>query len=215
MKELTLSEEYLLCTMDKKGSINFMEHQAICLTAAALIELLQKGILKIEDKKVYISEELSLENSHLVKVYDFIQDAKPMKVEKITEHFNFNISDKAIKALFSDIKESLFNKGCLDEKVNKSLFGTNSVTIAKENCVDVVIQKIRAEMLENGTMDDETIALVALLDKGKILKKYFSKYEENAVKNRLKEIKENPNNILVKRMLDYFDTILVAIVCGI
>ncbi|MCG9969594.1 hypothetical protein L9W92_16445 [Pelotomaculum terephthalicicum JT] len=38
-----------------------------------------------------------------------------------------------------------------------------------------MIQKIRAELLENGTISDETVALVSPLEKSRQLKKYLSR----------------------------------------
>ncbi|MCG9969589.1 GPP34 family phosphoprotein [Pelotomaculum terephthalicicum JT] len=73
-----------------------------------------------------------------------------------------------------------------------------------------MIQKIRAELLENGTISDETVALVSLLEKSHQIKKYFSKYESEQLKARLKEIKEAPSNQLVKQMVDYVDMIIAV-----
>jgi len=82
--------------------------------------------------------------------------------------------------------------------------------------VTKVVEKLRAEFLEEGTVSDETIVLGALLNKSGLIKKYFSKYETQKLNNRLKEIKQSEAGALIKKMIDYIDTwiaiLLIAIV---
>ena len=74
-----------------------------------------------------------------------------------------------------------------------------------------VIEKLRAEFLEQGEISDEVIVLGALLNKSGLIKKYFSKYEVQKLNERLKEIKQSEAGVLVKQLVDYIDTLIVII----
>ena len=88
---------------------------------------------------------------------------------------------------------------------NKTLFVPNNEEVLR------IIEKIRAEFLENGTLSDETIVLGALLQKSGLIKNYFSKYESEKLKERLNEIKESQSGSLVNEMVKYIDTLIAAI----
>lgn len=70
---------------------------------------------------------------------------------------------------------------------------------------------IRAELLEDGQVSDEIVALVSLLEKSGQIKKYFSKYERDQLKIRLKEIQNSDANKLVKVMVDCINTLFVVV----
>ena len=54
-----------------------------------------------------------------------------------------------------------------------------------------VVEKIRAELLEDGEITEDVVILTALLDKANCLKEYFSKFEQKELKNRMQEIRES------------------------
>ena len=76
----------------------------------------------------------------------------------------------------------------------------------------MVIQKIRAELLEEGELSDDIIALTALLHKSGDLSRYFSNYEKKALKTRLKSIKESCENQMVAKMVEYIETLFAMVV---
>ena len=82
------------------------------------------------------------------------------------------------------------------------LFGNSTYFIVNPKEVDHVIQTIRAEILESGTMSEEMIALASLLEKSGHIKRFFSKYENKQVKERISEIRKESSNQLVKEVVD-------------
>ncbi len=77
--------------------------------------------------------------------------------------------------------------------------------------MDKVIQQLRAELLEEGTMSEEMIVLAALLDTGGLLKKYFSKYEADQLKKRIKEVRKSEEGAMIKSMMDYVESMIIAV----
>ena len=73
---------------------------------------------------------------------------------------------------------------------------------------------MRSELLENGEITDEVIALVVLLEKSRCLKTYFSDHERREIKNRLKEIVNSDEGKLVKRMVEYIETMTAVIIAA-
>lgn len=215
MNDLTITQEYLLCSLNEKGSLPLLGTEIpICLLAGGIIELFQSQCVAFnEKKKIIITNDLNPNLLHLKSLYELIKNKKPMDVKKIAGEYAMSFSEKNIKNLVSDISESLSQKNCVNVE-SGGLFGNKTCHIPCTNEVDKIIQKVRAELLEEGNVSDETIALVSLLDNSLLLKKYFSKYETAQLKSRLKEIKESPSNQLVKQMVEYIDSIMIAIVAG-
>ena len=78
--------------------------------------------------------------------------------------------------------------------------------------MDCIVQSIRAELLEDGELSEDVVALTALLNKSGDIQKYFSAYEKKDLKKRLKEIKDNPQNKMIQKVAHYIDSLLVMIV---
>ena len=95
--------------------------------------------------------------------------------------------------------------------MKKGLLGTKEYRTVKAEEKDRVIQKIRAEFLEEGQISEETVLLGCLLDKTSLLKKYFSAYEAKMLKQRLKELRKAPENKLINEMIDSVDTLIAVI----
>lgn len=211
MKDLTLVQEYLICQMNKKGKFNTLDVTAnIALVVASVIELLQNDIITIEDKEVIIKSELTEQFSYLKTVYDFINISKTSKLKKIVCDMCF--VNKLMNELFEDIKLTLHNEDCLIEKVSSTLFKNKIIFAAKETCVESIIQKIRAEILEDGEIDDNTSVLVSILGQTDKIKDYFSQYESDTLKKRIKELKNNEKYKSTWDIIEYVEFLFVVVV---
>jgi len=215
MQDLSITQEYLLCALTEKGVIpSFSIESPVCVVAGGIIELLQSQIVMFDEKKkLSVIGDLNQELIHLKSLYEWIQNEKPMKIEKLVGEYAMSFSGKKMKKLISDIGNSLDKADCVCTE-SGGIFGTKSCFIPNAKEVDKVIQKIRAELLDDGEISEETVALVSLLDKSKLLKKYFSKYESKQLKNRLQDIKKTSSNLLVKQMVEYVET-MVAVIAAI
>lgn len=215
MKEFSISQSYLLCALNENGKLPALSTEIpACLLAGGLIDLiLAKSIAIGADKKLSITSELTQENQPLASLYTFLKESKPMKLEGVTSEFLFAFSDKRMKLLIRDIGSSLAAVGSAVVEEG-GLFGKTACFLPNTDDVDAIIQNIRAELLEDGTLSDQIIALVSLMEKSNQIKRYFSKYEKDQLKTRLKEIKDSDSNKLVKEMINYMETLLAVIVAA-
>lgn len=212
MKDLSVAQEFLLCSLDKKGKLPLIGKEVpACILASGLIELLIGCSIQMDEKNtVRVSGDLNAEQDYLKSLFEWLRQSKPMKLENIAREYCLTLTETKLNALVTDIGNLLAKKGCVVVQKGGFLAG-RSRFVPDPAEVDKVIQKIRAEVLECGTMADETVALVSLLEKSHQIKKYFSSYEAEQLKTRLKEIREAPSNQLVKQMVDYVDRMIAVI----
>lgn len=213
MKDLTISQKYLLCVLNEKGKLPSIDTGIeICLLAGALFDLKFSDDVKIgEDKKIYINDQLDPSLQHIESLYTFIKESKPMKVDKLASEYCFSFSDKRKKQLLNDIGMSLVNLGSATYEKG-GFFGNTDCYITKKEYVDNIIENIRAELLEDGNVSDDIIALVSLLEKSNQIKRYFSAYEKDKLKLRIKEIKDTDAHKVVKEMVDYIDGLIAVFI---
>ena len=84
--------------------------------------------------------------------------------------------------------------------------------IPDEKELDTVVQNIRAELLEEGELSEDIVALTALLEKSGDLMRYFSAYEKKSIRSRLKEIKESPQSEMIQKVAEYIDTLFMMFI---
>ena len=187
MKDLTLTQEFSLCQMNKKGKLDrkLSVMPDFALGTAALYELYLNDNISLTKE---IKKEPNKELKYLVLTYDFIKKQKKLELESVVQKICFN--DKLIKLIFDNCKEQLLADDCLEEVELKGFLNTSKIaTVSKAGSTDFVIQKIRTEVLEYGEISENTIPLIALLAKTKKLEDYFSKYELDALKARIQVLK--------------------------
>ena len=171
-------------------------------------------ILAFDGKKLSVQASLPQEKSYLRQVYDIVAKKQPIKFENAIEYFSFNFTDKYINGLVEDIGESLAELGCVRKEKGGFMNG-KTLYIPNEADVDHIVQNIRAELLEDGEISEDIVVLTALLNKSQDLQRYFSSYEKQALKKRLAEIKENPQNELIHKATEYIDTLFLMFIVAI
>lgn len=212
MKNLSLTQQYMLCVLNKNGNFPaFGIEKPLCMSAAAVLELLMEDIIAFDGKKLTVMTLLPEDKSYLRPVYEVVERKQPIKFEAVVEYFSFTLSDKHMNELIDAIGTALEHKGCVQKEKGGFLRGKD-VYIPNEADVDSVVQSIRAELLEDGELCEDVVALTVLLNKSGDLKKYFSAYEKKDLKKRLKEIKNTPQNEMVQKVVDYIDSLLCLII---
>ncbi len=211
MTELSIAQEYLLCSLNEKGKLPVMSTEVpACILAGGLIELMVSGCIQMEGKTVQIAGEPAESQAYLKSLYGFISQLKQAKLEKIAGEYCLSFTGKRMNTLVTDIGNSLAGAGCVSIHEGGFLSGRPSF-VPSHDAVDKVIQKVRAEMLESGAMTDETTALTSLLEKSHQIKRYFSSYEAGQLNARLKEIRETSPNRMIKQMVEYIDSMIAVI----
>ena len=168
-------------------------------------------IIELDGKKLSVKKALPKDMSYLSSVYDFIEKKGRVGFKTVVEHFSFTFSSKNIEELFDSIGESLVKAGCA-QKEKSGMLGNKNAYIPDKKAVDNIIQNIRAEILEDGELTEDIAALTALLDKTGELMRFFSAYEKKDVKKRLKEIKENPENKDIAKVINYVEELMMIII---
>ena len=109
MKDLTLSQEYLICAVNEKGTLGaFSTEKQVCLVAAALLELQLAGCVALEKKTVTVTAPLPAEQAHLAPLYHYLTGGgRARKLEKLLEDYNYSVTDTRLNDLVGAIGSSL------------------------------------------------------------------------------------------------------------
>lgn len=191
---LNLSEEFALVSLRDQGlnlKYHYLMYRDTYAVGAVFTELLLNGIITLDEKgTVILAKEGKTGVSYLDLVIEELakRKEKPKRLRKwiLTFYYKKRLRRRVIKA----IMEQLQAKEAVQEKETRILFVPKTTYVANEDARERVIQKIRAELLENGKVDEEAVALTLLLGKIRLLKDYFSKYEAGQLEAKLKEIKD-------------------------
>lgn len=211
MRDLTITQEYLICAVNEKGKISgFSTEKLVCLVASGLLELQMENCVQIDKKKVTVTGTLPESRQYLRPLYDFINQAKPVKLEKVLEAYSYSFTDQRLKDLMDSIGRSLEGMGMME--ISKGgLFGNKNCYIPTKEAIHYVIDMVRAEMLEEGEVTEDIAALVILLDASKTLRTYFSEFERKEIKAKLKEIVQSETGKTVKEMVAYVEDMISAL----
>ena len=212
MSNLSLSQEYMMCALNDKGKIStFSLERVIAVAASAVAELMMDDVIESDGKKLSVKKALPEDMRYLSPVYDFIEKKGRVGFRTVVEHFSFTLSSKNIDELFDSIGESLVAAGCA-QKEKSGMLGNKNAYIPDKKAVDTIIQNIRAEILEDGELTEDIAALTAILDKTGELMRFFSAYEKKDVKKRLKEIKNDPENKDIAKVINYVEELMMIII---
>lgn len=211
MRDLSITQEYLICTLNKKGALPSTNPKAsVCMIIGGLLEMQMEKCISMEDKKVIVSAELPEHMSYLKPLYDVINQKKPMKAQKVVETYYASFTSKKLNMLLDALLDELKSADAV-ESVKTGLLGSKEAFAPKKEAVISVIEKIRAELLEDGDVSEDVIALTVLLDKSGQLKEYFSKYEQKELKEKLEVIRKSEAGTTVKELLWYIDSLDASI----
>ena len=211
MRDLSITQEYLICTLNKKGALPSTNPKAsVCMIIGGLLEMQMEKCISMEDKKVIVSAELPEHMSYLKPLYDVINQKKPMKAQKVVETYYASFTSKKLNMLLDALLDELKSADAV-ESVKTGLLGSKEAFAPKKEAVTGVIEKIRAELLEDGDVSEDVIALTVLLDKSGQLKEYFSKYEQKELKEKLEVIRKSKAGTTAKELLWYIDSLDASI----
>lgn len=210
MKDLSITQEYLVCTVNGKGALpGTNQNAAACLIVGGLLEMQLADCISLQDKKVHVCAELPENMAYLKPLYHVLNPDKPMKVEKVIETYMMALTGKKLNELVDAIMESLKEADVL-EPAKAGLFGNKECYVPKKEALTGIIEKIRAELLEDGEISEDVIALTALMDKAGNLKDYFSKYEQKEMKNKIEMLKKSEAGTLAQKMIQHIEALNMA-----
>lgn len=210
MKDLSITQEYMICTANKKGVLSSSNQKAIaCLIVGGLLEMQLENCISINDKKIHVCAPLPDNMSYLNPLYQIVNQGKPIKAEKVVETYTVAFTNKKLYELEDALIESL-KEADVVEPVKTGIFGNKDSYAPKKEIITGIIEKIRAELLEDGEISEDVIALTALMDKAGSLKDYFSKYKQKELKNKIEIIKKSEAGTLAKEMAQHIEALEMA-----
>ena len=211
MKDLSIVQKYMVCTVNEKGVFPFasVEERTLGLVAAGLLELEMEGSISVDGRKVSVSGKLPEHRPYLEPLYAFIQEKQKVKIDVVVDAYNFSWTDKRLKALWNAVGESLVKLEAA-APCKAGLLGKQTGYLPAPEEVRSVVEQMRAELLEDGPVCDDTAALVVLLEQVKCLKVYFSDFEQKAIQKKIKAIVDTPEGKIVKDMMTYLQVIMYS-----
>ena len=133
------------------------------------------------------------------EVLKTIHESKNLKkLDEWIEHFY--IHSKFCSKVYNSIVKEIIDNGILEKENGEKLVDFSKGTF--KDIGEHIIQKLRAELLEERSIDENTMYLSLLLDSNKMLMAYFSEYEYKIIKERIEEVaKSNETRIfkLIKK----------------
>ena len=156
MKDLSITQEYMLCAMNEKGKISgFDTNKLVCMVASGLLELQMADCIQLEKKKVMVTNSLPENKAYLHPLYDFINQGRPVKVEKIIEEYNYSFSDKKLKDFMGAVGDSLADIGRVSITESNGIFGRKKSYVPSGDAIHYVIDMIRAELMEDQEITED------------------------------------------------------------
>ncbi|SDX16204.1 GPP34 family phosphoprotein [Paenibacillus sp. CF384] len=211
-REYGLTEKFAIVASDirahRKHTFN-RTNLEVYVIGAALIELMlnervlvdAKGYLRIEDHAVDNTDP------NFIPLVDSLLNArKPRKLKGWIHYFYMRY--RLRQTMMGSLTKSLFDEGAMAMEKRKFLYIIpyhRYVTTPEHK--DPVIQRLRAELLEDGPVTKETAILAMMMETSQQLKVYFSGYEKSELKRKLSELHETQHeewkNIkLIRRALE-------------
>ena len=211
MKDLSIVQKYMVCTVNDKGVFPFasVEERILGLVAGALLELQMEGCIAVDGKKVSVAGALPQDKGYLKPLYDFIREKQSVKLYVVVDAYNFSWTDKRINELRDAVGGSLVQLGAASA-CKAGLLGKQAGYLPGPETVRSVVEQMRAELLEEGPVSDETAALVALLERVKCLKAYFSAFEQKEVRQKIEALAQSPEGKMVRDMMTYLQIIMYS-----
>lgn len=165
LKNLSIPQEFVLLALDRetnKLKSIFRMHVALYSVMACIVELSIHGNVTFEDDDtIRISNSASTGEKYLDRLLEIMVAKKPKKLKEWVSYFYYFKQ----KEIYKMVVESLVDKGVLEIDHTKFLF---VVPVKKysdiANTRNRIVEKIRAELLEHGIVEEHTLALVLFLN---------------------------------------------------
>lgn len=223
-KELSITQELVLLLLAAKKNLNSTLNlrRTSAIVSAGLLELIQAGVIELEPGKqglyygssrIRFLSELPDDLAHLSGLVELIKNSGTNLLRDVVYKNFYDIYYRKLKPYLDVVVKSLVDAGVVTFTKQRVLFINIRKTIVDPNTEDLVVQNLRANLLESGEAEAESVILALLLEKADLLKRYFSTHEQAQLQARLQQIKQSPadQDLLslveqVQRLLTLFAT---------
>ncbi|MGL4694776.1 GPP34 family phosphoprotein [Enterococcus larvae] len=212
MSQLTISEQFFLLMMTKKGTIGALnDYGKVSLVMAGLLDLQNAGVIKIEESQVvFLEAELPEKYSGLAPLADKLRGLKKRTLKKIADAYSGTFLEKELSLLTQSTREELDKKGIIQRKSEDGIFGEKVSWFAEESEVKQIVNSLKNAFDDMDRHLDQ-LALVLLLQKSNGLSQYLSKYDQKMIKEELKELKRSELAKDIQKMMSVVDEMYVVL----
>lgn len=216
MKDKKITEKYALCLLKEKQNL-YAGETAPYLVVSMLVDMMLDDNIEISEKNKVTINDTKPTKEYNEKLYDIVKDLiskskrEETTIENIIEKVVYSFHDKS-KEIIEPLKEQMVKNEYITISHKKTLFGQKEVITVNEKTFESIVNELRKEFLEDGALEDDYILLGSLLSYTNIIKKMFTKYESEKLKQRLKEIEKTEIGKKIKAARDLIDAILTVII---
>lgn len=212
MNRKSIAQEYFALAVDKNGNMPPLHRDEANagLVAAGFMDLLINEIIKVEKKKITVIKDIPQELQHIESLYTYL-NGKSCSIDKLMMDY---YAGKKIRQLTSEVGKSLFEDGVASAG-SGGIFVSETTYIPEKCYREDLVRAIKSALVNNDEITSHDVALIVLLQKTKNLNQYFSKQESEDVKDKLKEIKTNPQNKQLAEMVEDVSSMTLLILATI
>ncbi|MGQ9008802.1 GPP34 family phosphoprotein [Bacillus stercoris] len=213
MKNIEISQKYLLLVLNDKGRVAPIGSIRIraFMVASGILELVLDDIVSLSDNQVTVKQELPSDKEYLRPIYNRIS-RETLLLKKLGREL---ISKRELfKELFNLVGDSLVELDVVT-KTNGGILGKSSHYIGSEDSKKQIVEQIRAELLEEGPVTTDTVVLTSLLIGSRILKNYFSKFEDKDLNDKLTMLRKDTRNKEIFAMIDSISHTITTIIASV
>ena len=186
MKNLNLSQQYLLFTMNRNGKISSINYYVgMCLVMAGLLDLQEAQVIELDQKEIIIlTDQMPEELEYLNCLFEKITQLKKKRIDKLATAYGATFFEKDLKLLVAQTRNSLIDL----REITVETDGNTLSYLAKEKTIAQLVAR-----LENlNCLDYDGLKLAILLKKSSYLKKYIEKPERKMLERKIKDVKHDP-----------------------
>lgn len=206
MKNLNLSQQYLLFTMNRNGKISSINYYVgMCLVMAGLLDLQEAQVIELDQKEIIIlTDQLPEELEYLNCLFEKITQLKKKRIDKLATAYGATFFEKDLKLLVAQTRNSLIDL----REITVETDGNTLSYLAKEKTIAQLVAR-----LENlNQLDHDGLKLAILLKKSSYLKKYIEKPERKMLERKIKDVKHDPVAKQTQVMISQLDWLMGAMV---
>jgi len=193
--KMLISENFLLVFIESWGhedSITPGVSGSICLAGAWIMDLILRGKLLIEGKKLRVIDANLTGDEYLDEIFTIIKDSKKILklkrwVDLLSRRYNFQNYTLAFKSLES--------QGILkfEEKVTAKIFYKWKYDFTKPEVKRSLLEQIQKVVIDNVDPDTELLCLLSLVRFSSLINDCIPKEYRKVAKSRIEDLLRSSN----------------------
>lgn len=214
MESLSVTQEFVLCALKEDGKIPLLKatEVTVCLVSSGVWELVHHHAVRYDDKEDLVcAGALPKQVAYLQPLYEQIKEREPVSAHKLVENYVFAATEKNLHQLIEAIGAELEQVQCGEVVRERGLLHEKVRFHPNQAAVQQVVDKVRDAFFSDSALSDNIVALAALLEESGMLRQYFSKFEADTLRQRLKELANVDEYAFVAGIMDNVETLIELI----